>query len=726
MLNKELPPALMQEIQLTAEELKLRFAQPEFIPGCQVMDVTDRSEYATNNGWVEAICGQHNRQRVRWKSNQTVGTASYIDVLYFPDRKIFEAYGLGGAVAVPAGQGWPFTNVLTVSTTDGDADYDNLTDAIAAADAGDYILIDAESSSETVTVDKAVTIISLARGGTIFTNRMTITAAARLYHIKITETAASAKGFVISAGAYLFDCEADVHGTSGVGTSRAVEISAGTVSIYGGYYEATSVGTPTEIFVSGGTCLLYNDPVLSGNQTSGTIRGTYSNGTADIQFATDTGLSGGMWIHRADGFRVKQGTSLATAVGNLSTGDTLVIHPGTYTLTTGSGGLEITDNNVTIIGIGEVTITSAQADVFTLDLRGDDITLQNLTINWTGTGSGGPIGTDGDNNRLINCKLNKTSGAATLSTGIWQYAGTGLVIQDCYISVTSGTSKYGYYNSLATASATIYGGQVGGTTGDIFGNESGSTLVLSSPILTNNIISYTGTKTGGYYSAGQLFLLPDREIGIAYRFTAGYTTIEDHFDGSALDSAWAWETGYGSFVTPGQVELGTIPSNLVLSQTTSSSGPKSFLKRTNNLTGALFGFGLVFNDPADQMYVGCRMDDGTDNNYVESLLRWASATNLVSLISRIRTGGGAVTTTVHFTLTDWPMYTIVRLQNVGTQWTNWSALGGWGIDGPNVQIATIGSGLTWTPTGRGLVFFRNSTSPTATFRGPYVDFEFRA
>lgn len=99
----DLTPTLRKDIEELAQILRAKFSPPQFIPGCLVKSVTDVSLYATNNGWIEAVCGQHNQQRVRWKSGETVAVNDYIDVLYFPDRRLFEAYGLGGTGAISAG-----------------------------------------------------------------------------------------------------------------------------------------------------------------------------------------------------------------------------------------------------------------------------------------------------------------------------------------------------------------------------------------------------------------------------------------------------------------------------------------------------------------------------------------------------------------------------------------------------------------------------------------------
>ena len=101
----DLSPSLRKDIAELAQMLRDRFSPPQFIPGCLVNSVADVSLYATNNGWIEALCGKHNQQRVRWKSGETVAVNDFIDVLYFPDRRLFEAYGIGGAGAISAGGG---------------------------------------------------------------------------------------------------------------------------------------------------------------------------------------------------------------------------------------------------------------------------------------------------------------------------------------------------------------------------------------------------------------------------------------------------------------------------------------------------------------------------------------------------------------------------------------------------------------------------------------------
>lgn len=93
-------PQLMEQIEALAGEMNDLFAQPEFIPGCKVVDLTDRDLYASNNGWIECLAGQHNRQRVRYKGNPAgVAVDDFVDVIYYPGYGLFQVFGVGGTGA---------------------------------------------------------------------------------------------------------------------------------------------------------------------------------------------------------------------------------------------------------------------------------------------------------------------------------------------------------------------------------------------------------------------------------------------------------------------------------------------------------------------------------------------------------------------------------------------------------------------------------------------------
>lgn len=115
---------VIELVSLLADDIAAQFTPPELIVGCEVLDITDINEYAPNNGWIEALVAQHNRQRVRWKSNEVVEVGGFIDVVFFPGRRLFEAWGLGGASAPAVSTS---ADYITVDTT-------NFNNNLSAAD----------------------------------------------------------------------------------------------------------------------------------------------------------------------------------------------------------------------------------------------------------------------------------------------------------------------------------------------------------------------------------------------------------------------------------------------------------------------------------------------------------------------------------------------------------------------------------------------------------------
>ena len=97
-------------------------------------------------------------------------------------------------------------------------------------------------------------------------------------------------------------------------------------------------------------------------------------------------------------------------------------------------------------------------------------------------------------------------------------------------------------------------------------------------------------------------------------------------------------------------------------------------------------------------YVGFRIDDGTDNNYVE-LVQAPQSDGSFGFTRRTRTGGGA------------PVVTMIKSFVTPIPWAvlycylNGTLHSAWGVDfylnGPGIPFYSIGSGgtaLTWTPT----------------------------
>lgn len=219
-------------------------------------------------------------------------------------------------------------------------------------------------------------------------------------------------------------------------------------------------------------------------------------------------------------------------------------------------------------------------------------------------------------------------------------------------------------------------------------------------------------------SAGTDIFIGGDEAGVKQRGSFWRTSgIDDDFDGSALDGTWSWR---GSpFVTPTRVNFDSA-SLVQIGHDVSTQ--RMFAARTDNLTSS---FHLVLGAPngfVDGAYFGWRTDDNSDNNYAETVIRKTTGTNTLELTSRRRTGGGAVTETVHQTIYNFPEFFIVGIQIVGTQWSNW----GWSIhlgsliSGPATSsYSVVASGLTWTPSHRGIVFANAAT--TNVFRGPFID-----
>ena len=108
--------------------------------------------------------------------------------------------------------------------------------------------------------------------------------------------------------------------------------------------------------------------------------------------------------------------------------------------------------------------------------------------------------------------------------------------------------------------------------------------------------------------------------------------------------------------------------------------------------------------------VGLRLDDATDNNYLEVLLRVSQASpTLWTVRTRRRTGGGAVTTQDADDMHTPPGF-VLRMDMVGTPWEAWNAYPAlhtnWGFRGRMYKpfVALGGPDLAFTPTRAGVIF----------------------
>ena len=216
-------------------------------------------------------------------------------------------------------------------------------------------------------------------------------------------------------------------------------------------------------------------------------------------------------------------------------------------------------------------------------------------------------------------------------------------------------------------------------------------------------------------NAGDFFPQNDHVGVYGRQYHSG--VVEEEFTANPVLGSWVWAgSPFGG--TPAQVDVTSFPSWLYLGHSVASV--RFFLYRTDGLS-ATDRFRMIQSTVTfpDGMYSGYRIDDGTDNNYVESSVRKTASVSTLEMITKIRTGGGSVTTAVRQYINDYPVLHFLDLSMSGTAWTSWNVSGLIGFDSPGVNIYTIGTGLTWTPSRRGIIF--DTTGRTQTFQGPLID-----
>jgi hypothetical protein len=188
--------------------------------------------------------------------------------------------------------------------------------------------------------------------------------------------------------------------------------------------------------------------------------------------------------------------------------------------------------------------------------------------------------------------------------------------------------------------------------------------------------------------------LGGREI-YAGRTAPGYA--EDDFDDTGI-TGWSWA---GSpFNTPTVYNANTsVLSCLYVQVPVIDVATRAFLYRSDGSfdTPKSCRVGMAPGVLAD--YTAYRFDDGTDNNYV---LIWISyqAVGYFRLQVRWSIGG----TPSYGTAVDvpWPGWYHLTLSLSGTRWSNWGVTGIYRTDGPGSMYLDGPSGLTWTPTRRGI------------------------
>lgn len=87
-------PDIRSEIHDLVDTMRRQFTPPSYWPGCEVKNVDDKDEYTTDNGYIEAIVGKHNQQRVRYYGEPVdISVGDFVDVEYFPGYSVYRVFG---------------------------------------------------------------------------------------------------------------------------------------------------------------------------------------------------------------------------------------------------------------------------------------------------------------------------------------------------------------------------------------------------------------------------------------------------------------------------------------------------------------------------------------------------------------------------------------------------------------------------------------------------------
>ncbi len=548
--------------------------------------------------------------------------------------------------------------------------------------------------------------------------------------------------------------EGDVTGTTG-GTlylDAATQIT-GTVSGWDNVYQIEIKGAPHTIY----------------NGVKATIAATFSN-AGMIAYATDTGELGyydgvgagwnwgdmsGSGVNWGNTIIVaKSGgdyTTITAALIAASAGDCLLVMAGDYV-----ENITMVDS-VSITGMGKYVSKISGSITFSG-------TVDNCNIYSMGLGDGAVAqavihSSSGTANFAYDCHI-QAAGGGGIGYGVNASAGT-FGLESCYVAATgamgthpintTGTASMTHIRSYAAtinhnSSGTVitiagfYGSAQGtGTFNHLLWGQSLIDAILpwdgaGSGLDADLLDGFNSSQAGGnsvvvvtegdgdiqlaagddYITDGAGKFRPDTGApGLAYRSNYFVGTdggegsmVDDHFN-SYPASGFSWAGA--PFVTPGvaqiraqtQLEAGVLgaTSARAFYYVSSSSSASKYLR------GAL-STGYV------NTALGLRMDDGTDNNYVEVIFRrFALVPQTHRQEARYRTGGGAVNTVAGATTFDWPPSLVVlKMEISGTPWSSWSIRNR--QVGPMAETLQIGANtaiVTWTPTRVGILFDQGAT-----------------
>lgn len=410
------------------------------------------------------------------------------------------------------GGAWSFDHILTVSSTNAGASHTTIAAAITAASAGDAIWLDNETFTETLIINKAVTIFS--GGGAVITSADAITidctaAGVVLRNLTIINTSVAGFPFIIDAMDTILDhCTLTSSYASCIGVYenagstfsvvRDCTINAGIGVITATGYIIIENGRITGATndVTGPQLYLI-DPILVNKTIVGGASGGYFDALGNHYICDTTGINSGIWLYDVStGLKIKCAT-FAAALTAAATGDEIHIDPQTAIT------LNAVDINKEIAIIGKdaktCTIQGTTNNSYVFLISANNVRIENLTITQTGAGGAGtngwPVQITGNNCIIKDCNLSAT-GATAANYAVYHSAGNTTKSQliNCNISTSGATSNYGYVNGAAAAKMDIIGGSISGATVDIYSDQA-SIITLENPRLLGGIISITGSAT---------------------------------------------------------------------------------------------------------------------------------------------------------------------------------------------------------------------------------------
>lgn len=221
-------------------------------------------------------------------------------------------------------------------------------------------------------------------------------------------------------------------------------------------------------------------------------------------------------------------TTIADAITAAATGDTILIDPGTYTVTSALA----LNKNITLIGLdpARTIINCSTTSTACVNVTGAGAKIIGIGFTNSATGLTAEAVQIGASCTLVNVGVTKT-GASTTGTAIYVYADSTVVMVDvdANCSGSSGDDRALRVDTATAAVVEMINGSLDGANYDVSVNSAGSTVLLRGTKLVNSTTQITTGSLTGHASQpdGDIVALNDVLIGTTARpaTTAGDRAI---------------------------------------------------------------------------------------------------------------------------------------------------------------------------------------------------------